>query len=117
MSSSSDHSDLSFRHPDADLLRFLDLQLRPRPTRLGRAARATQKPSSVRSRVTGRQGRPVQSSSHAALRAAAYPTGVNPSFADGTHSSWYDVTVKKSVSNWLKTPNVVASVRCGPKIS
>ena len=43
--------------------------------------------------------------------------GVNPSFADGTHSSWKDVTVKKSVSNWLKTPNVVASVRCGPKIS
>jgi hypothetical protein len=40
------------------------------------------------------------------LRRPVYPTGTNPSFADGTHSSWYDVTVKTSVSNWLKTPNV-----------
>jgi hypothetical protein len=69
-------------------------------------------------RVTGRQGRPrpVRLSCRLAA-AAAYPTGVNPSFADGTHSSWKDVIVKTSVSNWLKTPNVVASVRCGPKIS
>jgi hypothetical protein len=48
---------------------------------------------------------------------AVYATGVNPSFADGTHSSWWDVTVKSSVSNWLKTPNIRAIVFCGPKIS
>jgi hypothetical protein len=27
------------------------------------------------------------------------------------------VTVKSSVSNWLKTPNIRAIVFCGPKIS
>jgi hypothetical protein len=68
-------------------------------------------------KVTGRQRRPVQFVSRAVLRRPVYPTGANRSFADGTHSSWKDVTVNKSVSNWLKTPNVVASVRCGPKIS
>jgi hypothetical protein len=53
-------------------------------------------------KVTGRQRRPVQFVSRAVLRRPVYPTGATPSFADGTRSSWYDVTVKTSVSNWKR---------------
>ena len=44
-------------------------------------------------------------------------SGSNPFFSDGTQSSWKDVTVKVSCSNWFETPNCVACVFCGPKIS
>jgi hypothetical protein len=82
---------------------------------LGGASSSHQRSSILK--VTGRQRRPVQFVSRGVLRRPVYPTGANPSFADGTHSNWYDVTEKTSVSNWLKTPNVCASVFCGPKIS
>ena len=49
--------------------------------------------------------------------ASVQPAGMKPSFADGTQSSWKDVTVNTSSSNWLKTLKVCATVFCGPKIS
>jgi hypothetical protein len=48
---------------------------------------------------------------------AAYETGSTSPFSEGTHSNSKAVMVNVSVSNWLNTPNLVAVVRCGPKIS